>query len=179
MRLFLILILTTLSYSQETISLYLGHHYQLDKNKSSAKFDEVDPSGIQFGLMIPIHVEFAEIDFKMKAAFHDSRDVLNNDSKNSYLSATNEFLIGKSYQLENNLEVVPQIGFGMMLETIFGEFGDGIVYDQVFIDLSVQILLSNDNYKYGLMINLENGIYASHDNYIANHRLNSSFIIKF
>ena len=72
-----------------------------------------------------------------------------------------EILLGKKISSKTNLELLPQIGFGFIAETIFKERGSGIVSDLFFIDFAITLKHNLDKYTVGLMINYEKGILTS------------------
>jgi len=144
---------------------------------------EVQPIGIAVGFLLPINFPYVDAHYKVRVASHDIKEVRyknsyyteSNDFK-KYATGINELLIGKKIQIRNSIDLLPQIGFGFIAETIYKKRGVGIVYDLFFIDFSVLFRYSFDDFGVGLMVNYENGFLTSKEDYQAKQRINIALV---
>ena len=177
-RNFLLIILIFQIQAQDIASIFFGSDILLNK---SEKTYNVNSNGLSFGFLLPINVNFADLHYKVRLGLHDASPAEGFDKDiDVYLSATNEFLVGKTFHFdESKFEILPQLGLGMTLESVYATFGEGSVFDIVFYDLSLLLNYPLNGYKMGLMLNYERWLFASHDNFVAKDRLNINLVLTF
>ena len=92
-------------------------------------------------------------------------------------SVANELLFGKIAYEEDYLFVLPQIGFGMHSESLFYKFEDAYFNVKLFLDASVWIDYHLETFSAGFMFNFEHDLPGEDIGFIADNRLNVSFLL--
>jgi hypothetical protein len=95
----------------------------------------------------------------------------------NYLSAINSLLVGRKFKsVSSPFSLLPQLGLGMILETPYKSYGDSVVYDLVFFDVSALFKYSFKTCGAGIMIDFQHGFYSSNKYYDKKNRLEISFV---
>jgi hypothetical protein len=148
---------------------------------------KVNPVGVSCGILIPIKLPYFDVYYKVRAAYHYAKySSIQNDSAinanqpysdANYLSAINGLLVGRKFKsVSSPFSLLPQLGLGMILETPYKSYGDGVVYDLVFFDVSALFKYSFKTCGTGIMIDFQHGFYSSNKYYDKKNRLEISFV---
>ena len=138
----------------------------------------VNNVGIAFGIILPIKISSLTIDYKVKIAHHTidrfeyEQGYYFESSLDKYSTGQNAILVGKCIDIDNKNMILPQLGFGFTVETLWENIEIGRIYNQFFIDFSVQYLYKKENYNVGLIANFETGFLPGFDDYDPLNRFN-------
>ena len=163
--------------SQEYGVLMIGSNIFLTSDSNNRH--NVSKNGMSFGFMLPVNCKKMNIFYKVKLSTHtaDSYDYHDRQRLDNYIMAVNELLVSYDININNKSTIAPQIGLGMMAESIHHEFFDGYSSAELFIDLSFMVKYSLRHFGIGLLTNYENGIDDFKGNLVSDKRLNLSLII--
>lgn len=143
--------------------LQIGLHNLIDNKWRNPRLRdseilEYSRTGWTVGLILPINKsENLDFNFKMKLANHSINTELNPNYYYEYRNlflGSNEFLIGKRIKIVGQ-NVLPQIGFGFMIDYFNGDFEPSYVYGFVFYDISISLLSIFKREALGLTFNYE------------------------
>ena len=194
-RIIILILLSTTVYAKNNQigGLLIGSHNLINNlfpQYCSSKLQqeyEVSKTGINIGVLLPIRLTNLNLDYKIQISHHKinnsilhyktavNRYLCRGDLDN-YSSGLNEILIGPTVQIKKH-SIVPQLGFGFIVESLWAERTSGIIYSIFFYDISMRYQYDLGNYYLGLMVNLENGFYPGYSDFKPMKRLNISLLI--
>lgn len=142
----------------------------------------VNKTGVNIGILLPIRISSLNIDYKVKIAHHSIHEI--NYHKrykifkyDKYSTGQNVILVGKSINIDNNNYFIPQIGFGVIVETIWENRQFGHIYSELLYDLSVQYKHKFDHFYCGLIVDFEKGFWTGYEEFKHLNRFNISLQI--
>ena len=174
-----ILLCSTLS-AETAGSLFVGYsRFDADQYLPPASF-VVEP-GLSAGLLLPIRIPIVDMHYKVRAASHSVSAIYKGyPGYVNYISAQNTMLCGKTlYSNHFQIKFLPQIGLGLLYENIYNEWGDGYLYNQLFVDFSLRIALPNLSDHFEIMINREIGLESSLDDFLPQRRTHFSLVVTY
>jgi hypothetical protein len=89
--------------------------------------------------------------YKGRVSFHGVEDVLYGSDPSGdddmyyrnldqYVSSLNEFMVGRRFDLRDNLYIHPLLGFGVLVHIIYGNHGAGLAWGSLEFDLTTQLM---------------------------------------
>ena len=178
----LLLCFSSLLSAQEIGGLFVGVNHYLPAGETN--HFNVQENGIGFGFLVPIHVPGVTLYFKAKGAHHQAD--WQNEYKsmfyyrppvNYFLSASNEFLMGRTLKLGQRHSLVPQIGFGVTGEAAYSDWDVGYTHGNVFMDVSLMFIQQLENFDLGLLVNYEHDLIEDAAPLVSEARLNLVLVI--
>ncbi|MBN1558907.1 hypothetical protein JW998_01565 [candidate division KSB1 bacterium] len=176
----LILFLCSSVYSTEPVELYAPHQHSIGslafgwtRYFSNIADSYAKPSGVSLGVLVPIAIPNLDTHLKVKATYVN----VQGDNFNGMAAVVNELLLGKIAYEEDYLFVLPQFGFGYRSESLFYTYDDAYFNVKLFIDASVWIDYHLETFSAGIMFNFEHDFPGEEIGFIADNRLNVSFIL--
>lgn len=174
-------------------AIFTGSHTLLNNNYYQYCYNRLEyeyfvtKTGLNFGVLLPIKITKLNFDYKIKISHHNvsgfkqaERIAVNwygcQGGFDKFSSGLNEILIGKALTFNKNI-IIPQIGFGFIVESLWSDRQSGRIYSLFFYDYSIQYKYNLDYYSFGVIINFENGFYAGYSSFEPLNRFNISILI--
>lgn len=176
---FLLTLSASLAFGQKIGGAFIGTDLFLSDHdfRNGSSIFTMDDAGIAFGFFIPVNVPHVDTFYKVRVVLRNGADEISNEERD-YISAANEFLIGKRIPIQKSRwDIMPHVGLGLMLENIYEEWGVGTVYDLLFLDVACTANYHFQNISLGVMVNFEQGVYSSYDDYSAKQRVGISLVL--
>jgi hypothetical protein len=158
----------TAAFGQEIGSLFVSANYSLGDYQLRNNFTthRVDDLGISAGFIIPVVTRTYGLHYKGRVAFHGVEDIRygSNPSPNDwkyyrnldqYVSSLNEFLVGRRFDLGSNWYLHPLIGFGVLVNIIYGNHGEGLAYGSFEFDFTTQAMHRLKRFDVGVQVTFE------------------------
>jgi hypothetical protein len=154
-----------------TANIGLGD-YTLSNNFTTY---EINDFGIAAGFTLPVVKSYYEMVYKGRVAVHGVEDLLYGDdpspddptyyrNMSTYISSLNEIMVGRRFDLTQALYVRGLLGFGVLVNIIYGNQGPGIAHGSFQFDLTTQWMYRFDGFDLGAQVSLE---YVPWDGYFA------------
>ena len=140
-------------------------------------YDEIEPSGVAIGLIVPVRFPNRPVHLKMRAAMHDVDPSKYNTSDASFLQVVNEILVGYDIIQRGQLRILPQLGLGAGGERYKVTEGVGGAHVDVFVDLSCRIDYVLPHFNLGALVNFERDLNLGLGSFLSANRLNVTLII--
>jgi hypothetical protein len=104
--------------------------------------------------------------YKGRVAVHGVEDLLHGDNPSpddptyyrnmsTYISSLNEIMVGRRFPLTESVYVRGLLGFGVLVNIIYGNQGEGIAQGSFQFDLSTQWMYRFEGFDLGAQISLE------------------------
>ena len=174
----IIILSSTNLYSQKLGSLFIGTNNYLVSGTDNRY--NVNATGLNIGWLILLNVPNVKIFYKVKASHHTVKEYFSYQYDREleyFFSAVNEILIGKNIRLNNEIDLIPQLGFGAIGEAAYYDLDRGFTHGELLVDFSLISVYNLKSIGLGLMINFEKDIVPSVESLISDRRLNIAFII--
>ncbi|MBN1466473.1 hypothetical protein JXA02_11965 [candidate division KSB1 bacterium] len=178
--LFLLLLLCASVRATESEELYAPHHHSIGslafgwtRYFSDIADSYAKPSGVSLAVLAPIHIPKIDAHLKIKATYVN----VQGDNFSGMAAVVNELLLGRIAYEEEYLFVLPQLGFGYRSESLFYKFDDAYFNVKLFVDLSVWIDYHLETFSAGVMLNFERDLPGADIGFIADNRINVSFVL--
>jgi hypothetical protein len=175
----MVLLLSTVAVSQgqDIGSFFVGVNRGLNDVELRNSFTEykVDDLGVSVGFILPVYVRSWGLHYKGRVAFHGVEDLRYGDNPSpnderfyrnmgQYISSLNEVMVGRRFDLGSKAYLHPLFGFGVLVNIIYGNHGEGIAHGSFQFDLSTQIMYRLDGFDLGAQVSFE---YVTWDGYFA------------
>ena len=179
-------------FSQNRVFMKAGNDYLINNKydiTGNGKY-KLSKSGISIGILIPIDFKYLNAFYKAEITLHDIiyRDFRYQSRYNDYdllfnkhISGVNEILLGKQIKLTESSIIVPQIGIGFQIESLYRDTPrnsyESITYNSVLFDIAFSYYYSFNQISIGSMINWSQGIKQSTFVYEATDRIGLSLLL--
>ncbi len=154
--------------AERTGALFIGVNHYLGDGLFAHNFTthELDDNGVTIGFLLPINVSGLGLYFKGQLFYHDVEDVGPASSPpgqddryyrhlDIYMGGVNELAIGKRIDLSDSFFVEPLVGFGVLVNVIYGNGGEGIAWGAFGIDFSGRIMYAMRGMNLGLQYSFQ------------------------
>ncbi|UCH82666.1 MAG: hypothetical protein JSW50_09280 [Candidatus Latescibacterota bacterium] len=152
---------------EKTVAFFAGVNHYLGEGRFSHNFTthQLSENGLTIGFLLPINVPI-DLYFKGQLYVHDVEDVgsttgsfpeddLYYRNLDIYMGGANEVAIGKKIGLGESFFVEPLIGFGVLVNVIYGNGGEGIAWGAFGIDFSARGMYTMTHLNLGLQVSLQ------------------------
>ncbi|UCG53362.1 MAG: hypothetical protein JSW58_07360 [Candidatus Latescibacterota bacterium] len=176
--------------AERTRGLFVGVNHVIGDVTLSHNFTthRLDDTGFTLGLLVPIHVSKVNVYFKGQLFVHDIEDInYASDPSPSdaayyrnldiYMGGANGLMVGTRLDLANSFYVQPLVGFGVLVNVIYGNEGEGIAYGSFGIDLSTQLMYKLKHIDTGLQLTLQLVPWDGYFNSADQKTVNLSFLV--
>jgi hypothetical protein len=175
LSLLLLLSAQSVSHGQDIGSFFVGVNRGLNDLELQNNFTtyKVDDLGVSVGFILPVYVRTWGLHYKGRVAFHGVEDIHFGDNPSpdderfyrnmgQYISSLNELMVGRRFDLGPRVYLHPLLGFGILVNIIYGNSGEGIAHGSFQFDLSTQIMYRLGGFDLGAQVSFE---YVAWDGY--------------
>jgi hypothetical protein len=165
----------SVSQGQDIGSFFVGVNRGLNDLELQNNFTtyKVDDLGVSVGFVLAVYVRTWGLHYKGRVAFHGVEDLRfgadpsPDDERfyrnmGQYISSLNEVMVGRRFDLGSTAYVHPLLGFGVLVNIIYGNSGEGIAHGSFQFDLSTQIMYRLGGFDLGAQVSFE---YVAWDGY--------------
>ena len=152
---------------ERTVAFFVGVNHFVGEALFTHNFTthRLDDTGVTVGFLLPINVP-VDLYFKGQLFIHDVVDVGAEPAPawaedtyyrnlDIYMGGVNEVAIGKRIILNDSFFIEPLIGFGVLVNVIYGNGGEGIAWGAFGFDFSARGMYTMTHLNIGLQLAFE------------------------
>ncbi|NOY61083.1 MAG: hypothetical protein GXO75_19400 [Calditrichaeota bacterium] len=141
------------------------------------KLDYINNHGFFLTGLVPVRTPVIDVSVKLKLAHFSNKGNHPFLKDYQFVNVSNEFLAGKRLSFRKNINVLPQLGYGIRAESLYTDWDIGYFNIDNFLDYSLWVNRTFEAFDVGLLINYETDLKVIDKGRKSRRRFSLSFII--